>query len=101
MKTTLALALVIAALAAPLRAAPADATVPGNAQMQQKVLRYPFLIAETGFDPARVSDLYSRIITSHLFEALYKYDYLARPYKVVPAAANGMPQVSQDYRTWT
>jgi hypothetical protein len=37
-------------------------------------------IAETGFDPAQISDLYSRIVTAHMFEALYKYDYLARPF---------------------
>src|SRR5213075_138515 len=27
--------------------------------------------------------------------------YLARPYKVVPNTAAGMPEVSADFRTWT
>ena len=30
------------------------------AQPAPKVLRYAFPIAETGFDPAQISDLYSR-----------------------------------------
>ena len=66
-----------------------------------KVLRYAFPIAETGFDPAQVIDLYSRIVTAHLFEALYTYDHLARPFKIKPNTADGMPDVSSDFRTWT
>ena len=68
---------------------------------EPKVLRYAFPAAETGFDPARIVDLYSRIITAHIFEGLYTYDHLARPAKYKPALADGMPEVSADYRTWT
>ncbi|MBI5276553.1 MAG: bicyclomycin resistance protein [Burkholderiales bacterium] len=71
------------------------------AQAQEKVLRYAFPVAETGFDPAQVNDLYSRIVTANIFEALYGYDYLARPAKVKPVLADGMPQVSADFRTYT
>ena len=67
----------------------------------EKVLRYAFPVAETGFDPPQLADLYSRVITGHIFEALYKYDYLARPFVVVPETAAGMPEVSADQRTWT
>ncbi|MBA4342362.1 MAG: bicyclomycin resistance protein [Methylibium sp.] len=66
-----------------------------------KVLRYAFVAGETGFDPAQISDLYSRIITGHIFEGLYKYDYLARPFKVKPNVAAAMPEVSDDFKTWT
>ena len=66
-----------------------------------KVLRYAFVAAETGFDPARISDLYSRTVTGHIFEGLYRYDYLARPFEVVPHTAAAMPEVSSDFRTWT
>ena len=34
-----------------------------------KVLRYAFPVAETGFDPAQVTDLYSNIVIAHMFEA--------------------------------
>jgi ABC-type transport system substrate-binding protein len=67
----------------------------------RKVLRYAFPIAETGFDPPQLIDLYSRIVTSHIFDGLYTYDHLARPFKIKPNTADGMPEVSADYRTWT
>ncbi|MEO8059309.1 MAG: ABC transporter substrate-binding protein, partial [Burkholderiales bacterium] len=51
--------------------------------------------------PAKVNDLYSRTLTPHIFEGLYKYDYLARPIKIKPLTADGMPQASSDFRTWT
>jgi ABC-type transport system substrate-binding protein len=66
-----------------------------------KVLRYAFTVAETGFDPALLSDLYSRIVTSHIFEAPLRYDHLARPYKLKPNTAAAMPEVSSDFRTFT
>ena len=66
-----------------------------------KVLRYAFLVAETGFDPAQISDLYSRIITSHIFESPLCYDMLARPFKLKPLTAEAMPEVSDDFRTFT
>lgn len=66
-----------------------------------KVLRVAFPVAETGFDPARIVDLYSRTVTPHIFEALYRYDHLARPYKIKPLTAAGMPEVADDFRTWT
>jgi ABC-type transport system substrate-binding protein len=66
-----------------------------------RTLRYAFPVAESGFDPAQISDLYSRAVTAHIFEALYGYDHLARPAKIVPLIAAGMPEVSEDFRTWT
>ena len=67
----------------------------------EKVLRYAFEIAETGFDPPQLSDYYSRSATENIFDALYRYDYLARPAKVVPNLAQGMPVVSDDFKTYT
>jgi len=71
------------------------------ADAPKKVLRYAFRIAETGFDPAQINDLYSRTVTPHIFEGLYQYDHLARPAKIKPLTADGMPQPSADFRTWT
>jgi ABC-type transport system substrate-binding protein len=67
----------------------------------EKVFRYAFPVAETGFDPAQLSDLYSRTLSANIFDTLYTYDYLARPMKVRPALAAGMPEVSSDFRTYT
>ena len=66
-----------------------------------KVLRYAFEVAETSLDPVKVNDLYSRILTPHIFEGLYHYDHLARPIKIKPLTADGMPEVSSDFRVWT
>jgi ABC-type transport system substrate-binding protein len=67
----------------------------------EKVFRYAFPIAETGFDPAQLSDLYSRIVTANIFETLYDYTYITRPVKVKPVLADGQPQVSADFKSWT
>ncbi len=66
-----------------------------------KVFRYAFPVAETGFDPAQIIDIYSRTVTPHIFEALYQYDPLARPARIRPLTAAGMPEVSADFRTLT
>ena len=73
----------------------------GEPPRGQKVLRYAFEIAETSLDPVKVNDLYSRTLTAHIFEGLYHYDPLARPIRIRPLTADGMPQASADFRTWT
>jgi ABC-type transport system substrate-binding protein len=75
----------------------------GSAAQAQdrKVLKVAFRVAETGFDPAVISDLYSRTVTPHIFEALYSYDHLARPAKIKPLLAAALPEISADHRTWT
>ena len=67
----------------------------------EKVLRYAFPVAETGFDPAQINDLYSSQIVAHIYDAPLKLEYLARPYKVRPNTAAAMPEVSADYKVWT
>ncbi len=79
----------------------AQAQAPAQPETPKKVLRYAFEVAESGLDPAKISDLYSRILTPHIFEGLYRYDHLARPAKIRPLTADGMPQHSDDYRVWT
>lgn len=67
----------------------------------QKVLRYVLITQETGFDPAISRDLYSAKITQSVFETLYTYDYLARPAKLIPLTAAGLPEMSTDGKTYT
>jgi ABC-type transport system substrate-binding protein len=88
------------AIAAALPVPALHAQAPMTGANERKVLRLLFSSAETTFDPARISDLYSRAVTTHIFEALYAYDYLARPIRVRPLTAAGMPEVSNDFRTW-
>jgi ABC-type transport system substrate-binding protein len=66
-----------------------------------KVLRVAFPVAETGFDPQAAGEAYSNYVNRVIFDTLYRYDYLDRPYRVVPNTAAGMPEISADGKTWT
>ena len=68
---------------------------------QQKVMRYAIRIAETGFDPAQISDLYSRTLAANMFDALYEYEFLARPVRLRANTAAAMPEASADFKTFT
>ena len=96
-KTVLLGAALIAAVGAQAQAQPDASAAP----VPQKVLRYAFEVAETSLDPAKINDLYSRTLTPHIYEGLYTYDHLARPVKIKPLTADGMPEHSADFRVWT
>jgi ABC-type transport system substrate-binding protein len=86
-----AFALLVLLTLAPLGARAAD---------PNKVLRVSFPAAETGFDPVRISDVYSNTINEAIFERLLTYDYLARPAKLVPMVAEAMPTITDNGRTY-
>jgi len=65
-----------------------------------KILRISFPAAETGFDPVRVSDLYSNVVNEAIFERLLTYDYLARPAKITPQTAEALPEITDGGRTY-
>jgi oligopeptide transport system substrate-binding protein len=65
-----------------------------------KVLHAYFGAPESGFDPAAYSDRYSLEVTSNIYETLLGYDYLARPQKLVPQLAEGLPQISDNGKTF-
>jgi ABC-type transport system substrate-binding protein len=97
----LALSFVLGLATAPLQAAtelPAPARAVNTAP---KTLRYAFRIAETGFDPIQVTDLYSRTICTNIFDAPLEFAFMARPFQVRPNTADGMPEVSADFKTVT
>jgi len=72
-----------------------------HAADMNKVIRDVFPAAETGFDPAASNDLYSGTIGQAIFDTLYTYDYLARPSKLAPLAAEALPQITDDGKTYT
>ncbi len=79
------------------------AAAAGGARAQadpSKVLRVVFPVAETGFDPQAWIDAYSDYINTAIFDPLYRYDYLARPYRINPNTA-ALPTISADGLTWT
>ena len=67
----------------------------------EKVLRVAFPVPETGFDPVRVNDLYSNTINAAIFQPLLTYDWMAMPTQIVPDAAESMPMISADSKTYT
>lgn len=54
-----------------------------------------------GFDPVTSNDTTSSRAISTVYEGLYEYEYLVRPYTVRPLLAAGMPAVSDDGLTYT
>lgn len=67
----------------------------------RKVLRYSFEVAETTFDPQKISDVYSNIVADGIFDTPLRYDYLARPVKLIPNTLAAMPAISADLMTYT
>jgi len=76
------------------------ATGPSYAADMNKTLRYAFPVAETGFDPIVVSDLYSNTVIEGILDSMLSYDYLARPAKLVPNTLVAMPEVSDNGTTY-
>ncbi len=91
----------IAWLLAFFAAAPASSLAAPAWADPAKTLRVMFPVAETGFDPAPSQDYYSSHVIRNIFDALYVPDYLARPFRVAPNTAAGMPKISPDGLTWT
>ena len=89
-----------AAVVAGLFAPWAGAQAPAAAATPQKVLRYALRAAETGFDPAQISDLYSSTMAANMFDALYAYELLARPVRLRPNTAAALPEASADFKTF-
>jgi ABC-type transport system substrate-binding protein len=87
----------------PLLLAGALATAQAQAESPtpQKVLRYAFKVAETGFDPVQVTDKYSKDILGGILDAPLEYDFGARPFKLRPATLSEMPEISADFKTIT
>jgi len=88
-------------IAACVLAALALVAPPALAADMNKVIRHVFPAGEEGFDPAAAHDLYSGTVEQMIFEALFTYDYLARPAKLIPLTADGMPVVTDNGLTYT
>jgi ABC-type transport system substrate-binding protein len=61
-----------------------------------KTVRVAFSGSESGFDPARISDVVSAAVVASLFDSPLTYDLLARPVRLKPNTA-ALPEVSDNY----
>jgi ABC-type transport system substrate-binding protein len=57
--------------------------------------------APSSLDPAHASNLYANFLVVNLFDTLYRYKYLARPYELEPNLAEGLPEISADGLIYT
>jgi ABC-type transport system substrate-binding protein len=55
----------------------------------------------TSLDPQQGTDLYSTRVAAAIFEALYQFDYLAEPAKVISCTAEALPVITDGGQTWT
>jgi ABC-type transport system substrate-binding protein len=105
LRHTAAAALLLACFAAVPAAMPAaagDPAQPGqSAQAPEKVLHMFLSTSETGLDPAVASDLASLSLLENLFDPLLRYDYLARPVRLVPNTTSAMPTITDGGKTYT
>jgi oligopeptide transport system substrate-binding protein len=66
-----------------------------------KVVRVAYPSAENKLDPQAESDEASGGIADNIFDSLLEYDYLARPAKLKPRAAAGLPEITAGGRVYT
>lgn len=57
--------------------------------------------AATTTDPARAATIYDSFLVTNVYDTLYRYRYLARPYALAPNLAIAMPSVSENRRVYT
>lgn len=71
------------------------------AEAPKKVFRSVFLIAETEFDPAKISDTYSNAVIEEILESPLTYDMLARPARLKPQTLMAMPAITESGKVYT
>ena len=54
----------------------------------------------TTLDPVRAATIYTNFVVLNVFDTLYSYKYLKRPYEIKPNLATTMPEVSEDGLTY-
>ena len=73
----------------------------GFAAESRRTLHVAFPVAETGFDPQAIGDIYSDAVCLAIFDPLYRFDYFARPVALAPNTADGLPEITDGGRTYT
>ncbi len=57
--------------------------------------------APGSLDPAHASSIYANFLVVNLYDTLYRYRYLAKPYEITLNLAAAMPQISEDGLSYT
>ena len=67
-----------------------------DTRQPSKIYRHAMDGAPGSLDPAQAASIYADLIVVNLYDTLYRYKYLARPYQLQPNLAAAMPEVSED-----
>lgn len=94
--TLVRLAAVLLAVLATAGCQPSDRR-PGEVE---KVYRHAIDGAPRSLDPAHADNVYAATLVENLYDTLYRYKYLARPYELTPNLAEDFPEVSEDGRVY-
>lgn len=78
-----------------------EAPAPVPAVEEPVRFRYVMEEAPSGFDPLKAGLIYASAVVLATHDTLYRYQYLKRPYALVPNLAAELPQVSADGLKWT
>lgn len=70
-------------------------------ESQVRVYRHALDGAARTLDPVRASTVYAGFVVTNVFDTLFRYRYLARPYELTPNLALGFPAISEDGRVYT
>jgi ABC-type transport system substrate-binding protein len=66
-----------------------------------KVYRHGMDEAPSSLDPAQASNVYANHVMLNVYDTLFAYKYLARPYQLKPNLADGWPVISPDLLEYT
>src|SRR5699024_5175881 len=69
-------------------------------QPPAKIYRHAIDGAPSSLDPAHADNVYAATLASNLFDTLYRYKYLQRPYQLTPNLARDLPEISADGLTY-
>jgi oligopeptide transport system substrate-binding protein len=73
----------------------------GPGEGGEMVRRAALMAKIRGLDPQDIGDTTSSSVAGQIFETLYTYAYLERPYRLIPLLAEGMPEISGDGKKYT
>lgn len=65
------------------------------------VFRFSENGAPVTMDPVQSATQYANLMTTSIYDQLYEYKYLARPYALKPRLAEALPEVSEDGLVYT
>jgi oligopeptide transport system substrate-binding protein len=78
-----------------------DKALEGHLKGPAKIYRHSLNGAPSSLDPINAATIYANNIVVNIYDTLYRYKYLARPYEIVPNLAVAMPEVSDDGLIYT